>query len=52
MYLPINKVEKSKDDDNTYTIAGYASDGHRDLQGEIIDPQGIDASYLINSGFV
>ena len=50
--MPIDTVEKSSDDDSTYTIAGIASDAHRDLQGEIIDPAGIDASYLINSGFI
>lgn len=52
VYVPIDTVEKSGDDDNTYTIKGYASDGHRDLQGEVIDPSGIDASYLVQSGFV
>lgn len=50
--MPIDTVKKSSDDDSTYTIAGIASDAHRDLQGEIIDPAGIDASYLINSGFI
>lgn len=52
VYVPIDTVEKSGDDDNTYTIRGYASDGKRDLQGESIDPSGIDASYLISDGFV
>lgn len=52
VFLPIDKVEKSGDDDNTYTIAGYASDGKEDLQHERIDPSGIDASYLISDGFV
>lgn len=52
VFLPIDTVEKSGDDDNTYTVAGYASDSHRDLQGESIDPAGIDASYLISDGFV
>ena len=51
VYVPIDKIEKS-DDEKTYTIQGYASDGNRDLQGEIIDPNGIDDSYLVENGFV
>lgn len=52
MYLPINKLEKSKDDDNTYLVRGYASTGKKDLQQEQIDPSGIDASYLVSDGWV
>lgn len=52
MFLPIDKVSKSDTDDNVYIVQGYASTGARDLQGEEIDPKGIDASYLINSGYV
>lgn len=52
VFLPFDKVEKSGDDDNTYTIAGMASTGRVDLQGEQIDPAGIDASYFISDGFI
>lgn len=52
VFLPFDRVEKSGDDDNTYTIAGYASDGKEDLQHERIDPSGIDASYLLSDGFI
>lgn len=51
MFLPIDKIEKS-DDEKTYLISGLASNAKRDLQGEIIDPNGIDASYLISDGYV
>lgn len=51
VFLPLDKVEKS-DDEETYTIAGYGSTDTLDLQGEQIDPSGIDADYLINDGFV
>jgi hypothetical protein len=33
-------------------VKGYASTPDVDLQGEAIDPAGIDASYLKSSGFV
>lgn len=52
MFLPVDKIEKSGDSDDTITIAGMASTPDVDLQQEQIDPSGIDASYLINSGFV
>lgn len=51
VFLPLDKVEKSADEE-TYTIAGYGSTDALDLQGEQIDPSGIDADYLINDGFV
>lgn len=53
VFLPIDKVLKNNNGkDNDYIIAGYASTPSRDFQGEVIDPSGIDASYLFNNGWV
>lgn len=53
VFLPIDRVEKSGEgDEATYTISGMASTADTDLQGETIDPQGIDASYLLSDGWV
>lgn len=53
VFLPIDKVSKSDDkDSNVYIISGMASTADKDLQGETIDPSGIDASYLIHDGYV
>lgn len=50
--MPIDKVEKSDQDDDTYLVAGLASTPDRDLQGEQIDPSGLDIGYLLNSGWI
>ena len=53
VFLPIDKVEKSGEgDEATYTISGMASTSDKDLQGETIDPQGINADYLLSDGWV
>lgn len=51
-FVPVDTVEKSGDDDNTYLVKGYASTGKVDLQQEQIDPRGIDASYLVSDGWI
>lgn len=51
--MPIDRVEKSGEgDEATYTISGMASTSDKDLQGETIDPQGINADYLLSDGWV
>lgn len=52
VFLPFDKVSKSEDDNNTYTVEGYASTSDRDLQSETILPSGIDDSYLIENGWI
>jgi len=53
VYLPFDKVSKSEDSETSNIIvSGWASTSKRDLQGEIIDSHGINASYLISDGFV
>lgn len=52
VFLPFDKVSKSGDDDNTYTVEGYASTADTDLQGEQILPSGIDDSYLVDNGWI
>lgn len=59
IFVPFDKVEKSvntnvsKSNNGNYLVAGYASTGDRDLDGETIDPEGIDYNYLIGpNGFI
>lgn len=59
VFVPFNKVEKSINNDvsksrnGNYLVAGYASTGDRDLDGETIDPEGIDYNYLVGpNGFI
>lgn len=58
VYLPIDRVsavkksEKGVKHNGDYLVAGYASTGAEDLQGEQIDPAGIDDSYLVSDGWV
>lgn len=55
IFLPINKVEKSTDsEDSQYavTIAGWASTPTLDFQGEKVDPVGIDDSYFKDQGWI
>lgn len=50
-------VKKSTDGDNSndenfYTIQGFASTATKDFEGEIIDPAGIDDSYFVENGWI
>lgn len=52
-YVPLSNVSKSdKDGSPSYIIEGIASNGSRDLQGEVIKPEGLDISYLLSSGYI
>lgn len=56
VYLPADRVEtisKSGDNHNgNIIISGYASTGSRDFQGEIVEPSGLDISYLVDNGWI
>lgn len=54
IFLPFNKIEKSKDKDvkKNVFVAGWASTPALDYQGERLDSFGLDASYLFKNGFV
>lgn len=56
IYIPldvegsIEKTDNQKDSDGNWYVRGYASTPNRDLQGEIVIPQGIDIDYFVKSG--
>ena len=56
VYLPADHVEtisKSGDNHNgNILISGYASTGSRDFQGEVVEPSGLDISYLVDNGWI
>ena len=53
-YVPLSSISKSNANKETgnYIVSGIASNGDRDLQGEIICPEGLDISYLLSSGYI
>lgn len=58
VFVPIDKVstlkksESGTDHAGNYLVQGYASTGDPDLQGETIDPAGLDDSYLVENGWI
>lgn len=57
IYLPLNlesDVVKNDDgeEEEKWYVRGYASTPDLDLQGEIVQPQGIDINYFVKSGWV
>ena len=57
VFVPIDTIKKSSDISKTkngnYIVAGYASTGNIDLDGETIEPEGIDYDYLMGpNGFI
>lgn len=57
IYLPLNlESDTVKNDDGEeeekWYVRGYASTPDLDLQGEIVQPSGIDIDYFINSGWI
>jgi len=53
-FVPLDIIEKSKDKEGNeiMIVSGVASTMDRDSDGEILDPNGFDFSYLMNSGFI
>ena len=57
IYLPLNlesdiiKNDDGEDEEKWY-VRGYASTPDLDLQGEIVQPQGIDINYFVKSGWI
>lgn len=57
LYIPFNSVniEKSKKNgknNKNYIVAGYASTFDKDMDAEQIDPNGIDITYLMKTGYI
>lgn len=53
VFLPFDTISKNESSKGgTITISGYASTGHRDYQGESIDPKGLNIEYLMSSGYI
>jgi len=52
-FVPL-KIEKAKDKDGKekMIVGGVASTMDKDTDGEILDPNGFDYSYLMDSGFI
>jgi hypothetical protein len=52
-WLPaqISKSQKGDGDDGDRIIQGIASTGAKDLQGEVVNPAGIDVSYFLTKGY-
>lgn len=48
-FMPISKAESK---DGRRWIQGVASTRHRDLQGEVVIPGGIDYSYFLRHGYI
>lgn len=53
-YVPLSEIYKSSNNDKSdnYIVTGIASNSDRDLQGEVICPEGLDISYLLSSGYI
>ncbi|WP_289146202.1 hypothetical protein [uncultured Megamonas sp.] len=53
-YIPLSSIEKSSKEKSTpnYIVEGIASNSDRDLQGEVIEPSGLNIEYLLNSGYI
>ena len=53
-YVPLSEIYKSSNNDKSdnYIVKGIASNSDRDLQGEVICPEGLDISYLLSSGYI
>lgn len=53
-YVPLSEIYKSSNNDkpDNYIVTGIASNSDRDLQGEVICPEGLDISYLLSSGYI
>lgn len=52
-FVPIDTMKSGTSENKKVAIvSGWASTGDRDFQGEIIEPIGIDASYLFNNGWI
>lgn len=57
LFVPIDiakSIEKSNEsgEDGDWYIAGYASTPTLDLQGEIVQPSGIDIGYFVENGWI
>ena len=57
LYVPFNSVNIEKSNKNgkknkNYIVAGYASTFDKDMDAEQIDPNGIDITYLMKSGYI
>lgn len=52
-WMPLNLIEKGGEDGNKkLKVGGIASTSKKDLDGEVLDPNGFDLSYFKNKGIV
>lgn len=51
-FVPVEKIEKSESKDGKRWIQGIASTDDRDLQGEVVRPNGIDYAYFLKYGYI
>lgn len=51
-FMPVESVTKSTSKDGRRMIQGIASTDARDLQGEIVLPNGIDYAYFLKHGYI
>ncbi len=50
-FMEVDRIEKS-DKDGKRWIQGIASTSHRDLQGEVVQQNGVDYSYFLKHGYI